>query len=409
MSIWIANPFDEPPRLGVTPLRYAALAEALTSAGHRVVWWSCDWSHLNKAARTPAADAALSFQVRLIPVRPYRRHVSLRRWLSHRDYARGLKRLGEAAIASQELPPPDVLIASLPPLGVLNTLAPWKQRYRTRFVLDLMDAWPETFYRLLPRSLRSTLGPLLFAPGHASARRAYQLADRISGVGQGFLNRAIAAGFTGPTHLCYHGTDLKRFAPAATPAIPGEPLQALYLGAMNRGYDLDTLITVADCWKKENRLPWRIHLAGNGDQVERLKARCSRLGLGPDRIRWHGYLDAAAVATLMQQCHLGLVLNRPDTLVCCPYKAAEYAAAGLPMITCLGGEFASLLTTWRAGTVIPDHDPAALAEALDHYAQHPATLREVGQQSRYLAEAAFDRRITYRRLAEFMLGGMTDK
>ena len=117
-----------------------------------------------------------------------------------------------------------------------------------------MDAWPETFYQALPKALRRILGPLLLAPMHRSAMRAYQGADKISAVGQSYLNLAekylatsersdtqpmgeakrhkkaqkgaheqkttttahssLSTAHSSPAKpimLCYHGTDLERF------------------------------------------------------------------------------------------------------------------------------------------------------------------------------------------------------
>ena len=99
-------------------------------------------------------------------------------------------------------------------------------------VVDIMDAWPETFYQALPKPLRKILGPILLAPLHRSAKRAYRGADKISAVGQSYSRRSprtylsrsdtpVALDNTKqatgvsllqtPTHLCYHGTDLSRF------------------------------------------------------------------------------------------------------------------------------------------------------------------------------------------------------
>ena len=56
--------------------------------------------------------------------------------------------------------------------------------------MDIMDAWPETFYQALPKPLGKTLGPILLAPLHRSAKRAYVGADKISAVGQSYLDLA---------------------------------------------------------------------------------------------------------------------------------------------------------------------------------------------------------------------------
>lgn len=70
---------------------------------------------------------------------------------------------------------------------------------------------------------------------------------------------------------------------------------------------------------------------------------------------------------LLESSHLTLVANRPDSLVACPYKAGEYAAAGLPMLSCLGGELNDLLKQWNAGSEYNEGDAASLHAAFEKY------------------------------------------
>ncbi len=417
MQVWIANPFDALPAPGVPRGRYAALRDAFAAAGHDVVWWSASWSHLLKAPRHipptpqpplfPIADCGCRIsdssshppntpapplphlQIRLLPVRPYHRNIGLARLLSHRDYARALRREGEAAVARGELPPPHRVIAARPPLGVLAQIAPWKSRWRTRLGLDLMDAWPEAFDRLLPSPIPSPLRSLLLAPFRRLASRDLRLADRISAVGQTYLDIARPRAPHTPTHLCYHGTDWERFA-QKDPHGRESPCSLLHLGALNDGYDLLTPLETLTLPGAEHI---HLHYAGRGTHEKTLQHRCRVLGL-QDRVHFHGQLDADRVASLLQHCTVGLVTNRPSTLVACPYKAADYAAAGLPILSCLRGEFEGLLQQHHLGICYSEGDPRDLLHRLQTLLQlpppNPASIRPL-----------FDRSLTYPRLVEF--------
>lgn len=96
--------------------------------------------------------------------------------------------------------------------------------------------------------------------------------------------------------------------------------------------------------------------------------------------------------------------NRPDSLVACPYKAGEYAAAGLPMRSCLGGELGDLLKRWGAGSEYNEGDAASLQAAFDKYLSYPDLLKQQRLNARKLAEALFDRKKTYAELAAFIIG-----
>ena len=56
-------------------------------------------------------------------------------------------------------------------------------------------------------------------------------------------------------------------------------LQIVYIGAMNSGYDLHTVVSFAEKWKKEGEIPLQIHFAGKGDLLNKLMGRSKKLGL----------------------------------------------------------------------------------------------------------------------------------
>ena len=524
--IWVVNPFDELPNESDVPLRYWALCRTFAEQGHEVIWWSSDFSHLTKSRRQPCPDTD-GFSVRLVETPPYAKNISCARLKNHKAFANGFYRDAMEGLKSGELNAPDRIVVSLPPLGVAEQafrirdalrkcksgkVGTYEGQYqgRSRVALapdsneekdtanwplkqpeghtqpsdtitspcevcvDIMDAWPETFYQALPKPLRNPLGPILLAPMHRSAKRAYQGADKISAVGQSYLD--LAAQYLGqrtdspqqaplldeegwpkgrvvpdpqsainhprsktlkPMFLCYHGTDLSRFikqkpegssqrtsnkrsrvasapdsVPTSTPlssqpsalkSLPS-PLRAVYLGSMGQGYDLETIIEVAARWKTENIFPFQIHFAGEGTQFEKLKAESRKLKLiDSERIVFHGQLGRDAVNALLLSADLALVPNRPDSLVACPYKAGEYAAAGLPMISCLGGELGGLLNQWNAGTEYNEGDAASLQAASEGYSDNLDLLKQHSLNAKNMAEELFDREISYQKLAEFIV------
>jgi glycosyltransferase involved in cell wall biosynthesis len=243
-----------------------------------------------------------------------------------------------------------------------------------------------------------------------------------------------------PMLLCYHGTDLERFqrfktkhqeegrAAASRSAVttqsssPNKPLKAVYLGAMGQGYDLMTILKVAARWNAEGQFPVQIHFAGTGTQLSKLKAEAGEHGLiqatnhqssainhqssainDSPRIVFHGQLNKDSVDELLLSSDVALVPNKPDSLVACPYKAGEYAAAGLPMLSCLGGELNQLLSEWNAGSKYTEGDAASLQAAFEKYVTDTERLNLHSRNAREMAEALFDRNKTYLALADFVL------
>ena len=340
MTVWIVNPFDNLPPEGYRPQRYWLMARAFAQAGHQVTYWTSDFSHAHKAPRqfkeTIAPDG---FRLTLVPTAPYPANICLRRVRSHRALARTWRQM---AAASPERP--DVVIASLPPLSLASGALAFCRTVGARFVVDVQDAWPETFYRVAPA--------WLFAPLRAVARRIYRAADAVTAVAARYLDLARSYGATAPAHLCHLGIDLP---PRPALRSPSRHLNLLYLGAMGKSYDLETVI---DAIKETDDA--ELDLAGTGPKEKALRARAADC----PRIRFHGYLDAAALQTLFAQADAGVIPMFPDSCVGVPNKLADYVAAGLRIVNSLPGETADLIARFAAGAFYAAGDVQSFKDAV---------------------------------------------
>lgn len=439
MNIWIVNPFDELP--GDTDIRhrYWSLADSLAQKGHTVTWWSSDFSHRAKKYRKTDLRPT-TFDLRLIHTSPYTRNVSLARLRNHRQFARRFLSEAIRSIAGEGGLPPDRIVVSLPPLGTADAAFKIREHLggpdKCQVILDIMDAWPETFYRAFPalvptacpakHRVEGWLRERILFPLHAAATRAYRGADRISAVSQIYIDLAKSHSPKTPSHLCYHGIDLETSSESLClrERIPTPPLKITYIGALERSYDLETAIRAVHQLNQE-RHKVELHIAGAGTQEPSLKnlyggtptvapAKGPGGGTpsvasanGRDRARpsiyFHGLLNRDDLADLLASSHLGLIPMRQDSWVGLPYKLADYCAAGLPVISSLDGECRQLLDTKKAGFYYEPGNTDALISVLKAYLQNPERLTAEGGNARQLAEEQFDRAKTYPELADFIL------
>ena len=382
MTVWIVNPFDNLPLEGFRPQRYWLMAEAFVDAGHDVVYWTSDFSHASKKPRvlgngecsipSDLARVSESFSVRFIPTRPYFRNVSLARVISHRKLASNW-----LACATKEEKKPDVVIASLPPIRLPLFAKAYADSVGAKFVVDIMDDWPGTFYRLLPRGLR-WLGPLLFSGSRRHARYLYAHADLVTGVADRYGELALSAGAKRYRRF-YHGIEIKKIDNVVKSGmnrrlkqtitvplpLPTTTKSLLYLGNLGRTYDLRTAIEAVAL---DPRLT--LDIAGKGEQEASLKAFAAEKGVS-DRVRFHGYLDEDGLAALASKCAYGLIPMSDESCVGIPYKLADYARFGLFMLSSLRGESAALLEKYRCGALYTPGDPNSLVDKLE---------REVGEK-----------------------------
>lgn len=343
MTVWIVNPFDNLPTEGYRPQRYWLMAEAFAAAGHDVTLWTQDWSHAKKSRREECPPDG-AFALRFVHVPGYRRNICFRRIWSHWRFARNWV---SAAVRMAERP--QVIVVSSPPLFIGSEVRRFCADIGAKYVVDIMDAWPETFERVVPKW--SLCWMRTIAAGN------YRGAAGITAVTRSYLELARRYGAECPMHLCYHGIQLMQDAPAVKRSRKPNPscLRLVYIGNMSLSYDL---ATVVDAVKSDSGL--MLDLAGSGPDEPSLRERavCCR------RIRFHGYLDEEGLRSLLSSADVGVVPMFDESCVGVPYKLADYAAAGLPVVSSLHGETAELLSRYNAGVTYRVRDVAAFLDAV---------------------------------------------
>ena len=362
MTVWIVNPFDNLPLEGYRPQRYWMMSRAFADAGHDVTLFTSDFNHTTKKKRAVVRDCGFTnhdprttnheprFAVRFIPTRPYFHNVSIARVVSHRKLASNW-----LACATKVEKKPDVVIASLPPIRLPLFAKAYADSVGAKFVVDIMDDWPGTFYRLLPRGLR-WLGPLLFSGSRRNVRYLYAHADLVTGVADRYADLALSAGAKRYLRF-YHGIKLSDSTLQFQLKTPTKKL--LYLGNLGRTYDLRTAIEAVAL---DPQLT--LDIAGKGEQENALKEFAAEKGV-TDRVRFHGYLNESALAELAATCSYGLIPMSDESCVGIPYKFADYARFGLHILSSLRGESAALLDKYHCGALYTPGDPRSLVEKVE--------------------------------------------
>ena len=197
-------------------------------------------------------------------------------------------------------------------------------------------------------------------------------------------------------HLSYHGLDLARFGHFSGDrskrdgSAASDPVFLLSVGRAveKKGYDI--LLNALALLPKD--LAWRLEHIGGGDELAKLKALASALGLS-ERIVWKGALAQEDVLDHYR---------RADLFVLACRIAANGDRDGLPNVlveassqrlACLSTNISGvpeLLTDDENGLVVPPEDPIALAAALERAIRDPALRHRLGDAAEQRVRAHFD-------------------
>jgi len=318
MRVWLQNPFDNLPGAGFRKQRYWMMADAFVRAGHAVMLWTSNFSHAKKASRALNLDFSPGFDIRLVPTHPYSRNVSFRRAWSHLRYARDWERL-----ALRESVRPDLIVTSFPTISAAAAALRLGRRFDVPVVVDVQDAWPETFERILPRWM---LAPLRF-----KAQQIFASADLVTGVCERYRDLTARDDY----FRAYLGIEILGSVPRETQGSVPIHGRLAYVGGTGRSYDLETVR------KAVSRLGWELVVAGG-----------------------ENYLGKEDLERLLASCDVGVVPMADDSWVGIPNKFFDYAAAGLPIVSSLGGESAALLAQYRCGATYRSGDVDSLVVAI---------------------------------------------
>ena len=368
MTVWVQNPFDNLPSEGYRKQRYWLMCEAFARAGHQVVFWTSDFSHARKGMRDQGLGIRdQGIEVRLIPTLPYPKNVCLARIHSHRAYAREWLRLAldnrtiehhssdfasqsdlRSVDISEQSNNPSLIITSTPTLSAAAAALTIGRALDSKVVVDVMDAWPETFERLAPKGLRWLTKPFLLGM-YRTARRIYREAGLVTGVCERY--RKLTG--RGDYYLAYHGIELRRDQGLGIRdqewfAGSTRKIKLVYAGNLGKTYDLATVVKAV-----EENGEFELDVAGFGE----FKCECPR-------VRFHGLLSASDLQALLGRCDVGIVPMRPDSWVGVPYKFCDYSQAGLAIVSSLGGESSALLEKYRCGATYNAGDVASLVAAI---------------------------------------------
>ncbi|MCD4656366.1 MAG: hypothetical protein K8S87_02365, partial [Planctomycetes bacterium] len=148
MKVWLIQTGEILPiEDNVRKMRTAMLAEKLVERGHKVLWWTSAFEHARKKWRFNEDNKVkLDNGINIFALKgiSYVKHISLRRFVSHRKIAHKFKKkvLGEER--------PDIIIASTPPYDLAYQAVKFGKDNNIPVIVDIRDEWPELFLQRIP-------------------------------------------------------------------------------------------------------------------------------------------------------------------------------------------------------------------------------------------------------------------
>lgn len=200
--------------------------------------------------------------------------------------------------------------------------------------------------------------------------------------------RALASG----TPIVYYPNSVDdTFAVPATGELPavaglGEGFSVMFAGNIGTAQAVEVIVEAASLLKEYPDIHFVV--LGEGSRWEWMRQEAQRRGLG--NMHLPGRFPVETMPGFMQKASALLVTLADQEIfkATIPSKVQAYLAAGRPILACLNGEGANLVTAAGAGLTVPAEDGRALADAiLQLYRMPPQEREAMGARGRlYYAE-----------------------
>lgn len=392
MHIWIVQTGEPLPTDGpnVRGMRAMNLANALVERGHRVTIWSTNFYHQEKRHRfgnDRCIEITPNLTVRLIASIGYRRHVGPRRFVDHAQLGWRFPRL------AKKCPVPDLAFIGFPPIEIAASAVRFCASRGVPTIVDVKDLWPDIFEDAVPRMARP-VARLLLSPLRCSTRTALSRASGICATTDEYLSWATRQanrdrcsqdcvvpilpppGLVDSRALFAAGTHWDALG------VPEDGrLRACFVGNLGRTTDFSAVLEAIRSDPRCDR--WQFVIAGSGDQEDRWRQAARDL----PNVLLPGRITLPAIRSLFGRSTVGLapfnqIANYESNI---PNKIHDYLAAGLPVITPLGGPTRALLSEFGLNVRYDPHSPRSFGDSLDSFAAfRPDRLRlSVMHKSRF--------------------------
>jgi glycosyltransferase involved in cell wall biosynthesis len=206
------------------------------------------------------------------------------------------------------------------------------------------NTWKGSVYGGIERTLMDNTDLFLFES--AFARDTYQ--------------RTIGTPTKGLVRCVFNGVTAGEFDPIVT---ADDATDIVYVGEFRHIKGADILIDAVARLRADGK-PVTLTLAGDGEEIESLKAQVRKLNLA-DAVRFIGHVKARYG---FSKGRLLVVPSRGDSM---PYVVIEAAAAGIPMIAANVGGIPEIFGT-HADALFAPNNADAMADAIETAINDPA-------------------------------------
>ncbi|MBI6088336.1 glycosyltransferase family 4 protein [Clostridium perfringens] len=352
-----------------------------------------DFSHRTKEKRKKN-DENLRYKLTYVEELGYKKNVSIKRFFSHYIFAKNLRKY----LANRKKP--DVIYCSIPSTDAAYYVTKYAKKNNIKLIIDIQDLWPEAFKMVFNIPI---ISDIIFYPMNRKANFVYKNADKIIGVSETYVNRALKVNKKIKKGLSvFLGTDLKYFDSLIKSDEKYNDFTIVYIGTLGHSYNIKVIIDALEkiYWQYGEKIKFLVMGDGplKNDFIEYSKNKNLN-------IEFTGRLEYEKMVIRLKKCHLAMNPIVDGSAGSIINKVGDYAAAGLPVIntqTCI--EYKNLMEKYNFGFSCLNYDVDGIANKIFKLYKDENLRKKLGENNRIVAEILFDRSKTYKQIINIIMG-----
>ena len=330
-------------------------------SNHSITMLTSNFNHRSKEYYVNPPKYIKDVEYEYIPVGQYKKNLSIRRIVSHLQFAFGVKSYLKKTERKY-----DLIYCFVPSSAAVVAISDYAHRNNAKMVVDVLDIWPDS---LLPIMKYKKLIKLLLYPWFCLSKKSYKLADYISAESVQYAKIAHAANPTVPWSYTYLGIDVDRIEQLINESnvkVDREPGQIIlcYGGNLGNSYDFDSIIKALILLKNKN-VNYKMYFVGGGDKQSYITEQIQENKLNAivtGKVVYSDYLKYLSL------CDIAFNSFLPNTKVVHSYKFNDYCATGLFVINSLSGETEDVIKRYKNGLSYKENElPEVLLEVCENW------------------------------------------
>lgn len=374
--------------------RYLSIAKLLCKENISLEVVTSSFYHTQKKQREKMNFLdSVEYKISLLHEPGYRKNISVKRIISHKVFTKNVVRY------LKERKKPDLIYLFVPPLELGNAISMFAKKNGIKLIIDVLDLWPEAYNMILKNDL---LNNAVFYFSKRKANKIYSRADKIVSVSNTYLKRALSVNRNDKTGLAlYIGTELNVFDQFRQEKQESNQIIIVYIGMLGHSYDLKCAIEAMSLLNSQGYKNLKLLVMGDGPLLNSFKEYASKLNICSE---FTGRLEYSEMVRKLCNCDIALNVISKGAVQSIINKHSDYLAAGLPIINNQEvPEFGEIIEKYRCGVNCINSDSQSLANALQKLIDDPVLRREMGRNSRFVAEELFDRNNTYSQITNLIM------